>query len=569
MKHFFVLFIALLTGAGLAHADDDAYYLVGWLNNWSTTDKSYPLTLQADGQTWAITVPSAGNDGWFKVAPASAYNAEHFWDHLYCAPYDGCRELNGTMVFGNHGAWLLPNENGVKTYTISINPTTMQFKIAPGTASPREACSGTLPVMFINTQQPVTSKDSYVAGTCYIDALGLEGYASLGSADSPLPLEMKGRGNYTWSAFDKKPFRLKFAEKVQPLGMNSNKHFTLLAHADDDLGYLRNTVGFELSRMMQLAYTPAQLPVEVVLNGDYIGLYMLTEHIRVAKNRVNISEQADGETDPEKITGGWLLEIDNYEEENQLRLKESNGSPLNFTCHSPEVLSAEQKNYMTDFLQRTDRAIYQQDKNSTDWEEFIDMDALARYYVVQEIMDDGESFHGSCYLHKDRGTETKLVFGPVWDFGNSFRRGHDKFIYENPPFGQNWIGEIARYARFQQAVRSVWQAFLANSYPSLDAFIDNFAAQISAAAVSDGLRWPKYSQANMSERKKAFKYNLAKKMDFLRSQWGEAANGIETQWSETAAEDGAWFLPDGRRLSGKPTRKGIYLHQGRKVLLTE
>jgi hypothetical protein len=157
----------------------------------------------------------------------------------------------------------------------------------------------------------------------------------------------------------------------------------------------------------------------------------------------------------------------------------------------------------------------------------------------------------------------------VWDFGTSFRRGHDKFIYENPPFGQNWIGEIARYARFQQAVRSVWQAFLANSYPSLDAFIDHFAAQISAAAVSDGLRWLKYSQANMSERKRAFKYNLAKKMDFLRSQWGEAANGIETQWSETAAEDGAWFLPDGRRLSGKPTRKGIYLHQGRKVLLTE
>ena len=132
MKHFFVLFIALLTGAGLAHADDDAYYLVGWLNNWSTTDKSYPLTLQADGQTWAITVPSAGNDGWFKVAPASAYNAEHFWDHLYCAPYDGCRELNGTMVFGNHGAWLLPNESGVQTYTISINPSTMQSKRVQG-----------------------------------------------------------------------------------------------------------------------------------------------------------------------------------------------------------------------------------------------------------------------------------------------------------------------------------------------------------------------------------------------------------------------------------------------------
>ena len=567
MKRFFLLFIVLLTASGSIHAAGDAaFYLVGWLNNWSTTDKSYPLTVQDDGQTWAITVPSAGDGGWFKIAPSSAYDAEHFWDNLYCAPYDGCRELAGTMTFGDKGAWLLPNESGVQTYTISIHPSTMQFQIVPGGGSPSEAWSGTLPVLFINTEQAVTSKETYVAGTCYIDALGLAGYESLGSADSPLSLQVKGRGNYTWTSFEKKPYRLKFDEKVQPLGMDKSKHFTLLAHADDDMGFLRNTVGFELSRMMQLAYTPGQQPVEVVLNGNYIGLYMLTDKIRVAKSRVNITEQADEETDPDKITGGWLLEIDNYEDENQLRLKESNGSALNFTCHSPEVLSREQEDYMTDFLQRTDRAIYQQDKNSTEWEQFIDMDALARYYIVQEIMDDAESFHGSCYLHKERGADTKLVFGPVWDFGNAYRRGYNQFIYENPPFGQNWIGEIARYPRFQQAVKEVWQSFLASHYLRIDSFIDAFAAQIAAAAVSDGKRWPSYSQANMNDRKQNFKRCLSRKVDFLRSQWGDAANGIQTLGDAPAAFD-TWFMPDGRRLSGKPASDGIYLHQGRKVLL--
>ena len=568
MKQFFLLFVVLLTAAGssIHAAGDAAFYLVGWLNNWSTTDKSYPLSIQDDGQTWAITVPSAGDGGWFKIAPSSAYDAEHFWDNLYCAPYNGCRELSGTMTFGDKGAWLLPNESGVQTYTISINPKTMQFQIVPGGGSPSEAWSGTLPVLFINTEQAVTSKETYVAGTCYIDALSLAGYESLGSADSPLSLQVKGRGNYTWTAFEKKPYRLKFDEKVQPLGMDKSRHFTLLAHADDDMGFLRNTVGFELSRMMQLAYTPGQQPVEVVLNGNYIGLYMLTDKIRVAKSRVNITEQADEETDPDKITGGWLLEIDNYEDENQLRLKESNGSALNFTCHSPEVLSREQKDYMTDFLQRTDLAIYQQDKNSTLWEEFIDMDALARYYVVQEMMDDAESFHGSCFLHKDRGADTKLVFGPVWDFGNAFRRGFNQFIYENPPFGQNWIGEIARYPRFQQAVRKVWQTFLASEYPRLDPFIDNFVAQIAAAAVSDGKRWPDYSQANMNDRKQNFKRCLSRKVDFLRSQWGDAIDGIQTLGDAPTTVD-AWFMLDGRRLNGKPASDGIYLHQGRKVLL--
>ena len=190
--------------------------------------------------------------------------------------------------------------------------------LADGTEQGRQYCSGTLPIMFINTVEPITSKEYYVNATCYIDALGLEGYESLGSADSPLPLVIKGHGNYTWRAFEKKPYRLKFNDKVKPLGMLKNRHFTLLAHADDDLAFLRNTVGFELSRMIRMTYTPAQEPVEVVLNGDYIGLYMLTEKIRVDKNRVNITEQDNLATDPEEITGGWLLEIDNYEEEGQI-----------------------------------------------------------------------------------------------------------------------------------------------------------------------------------------------------------------------------------------------------------
>ena len=70
--------------------------------------------------------------------------------------------------------------------------------------------SGTLPVLYINTEGGVaiTSKEEYVQGTYYIDALGLEGYSNLGSKESPLALQIKGRGNYTWTGFDKKPYHL-------------------------------------------------------------------------------------------------------------------------------------------------------------------------------------------------------------------------------------------------------------------------------------------------------------------------------------------------------------------------
>ena len=144
----------------------------------------------------------------------------------------------------------------------------LQFSVvAKGEEAGRQYCSGTLPIMFINSEAPITTKEYYVNATCYIDALGQEGYESLGTAEAPLPLEIKGHGNYTWRYYDKKPYRLKFQDKVEPLGMNKNRHFTLLPHVDDNLVYLRNTVGFELSRLIGMSYTPAQEPVEVVLNG--------------------------------------------------------------------------------------------------------------------------------------------------------------------------------------------------------------------------------------------------------------------------------------------------------------
>lgn len=406
---------------------------------------------------------------------------------------------------------------------------------------PDAAYSGTLPVMYINTEggAPVTSKDTYLSATCYIDNLGLEGYESMGSAEHPVTLQIKGRGNYSWWGFDKKPYRLKFTDKQKPLGVKSSKHFTLLAHADDDLGFLRNTVGFQLSRLLKLAYTPEQQPVEVVLNGEYFGLYFLTDKIRVAKSRVDIVEQADNATDPLAITGGWLVEIDNYEESGQVVITEGNGSTIRFTPHTPETLSTEQRNYVTSQLTAINKSIYTSDKSSTEWESLVDVDALVRYYIVQEVMDDAESFHGSCYLHKDIGYDTRWVFGPVWDFGNAFHRGYNQFIYVNPPFGQTWIGEIAKFNRFQSKVVEIWRPFFGTDYPSVDAFIDAFADQISQAAVADYNRWPKYGNRDIASRKAEFKNRIRQKTEYLRQQWGNGINSVEL-----TSDDGADSFAD-------------------------
>lgn len=389
--------------------------------------------------------------------------------------------------------------------------------------------SETLPVMFINTANgtAITSKENYIDATYYLDNMGDESVESFGSEDNQLPLEIRGRGNYTWTGFDKKPYRIKLGAKTALLGMKKSKHFALLAHADDQLGFLRNEVGFELSRRMGLAWTPSTRPVEVVLNGEYIGLYFLTETIRVDKDRVNIVEQEDNETDTNAITGGWLMEIDNYEEDPQVRIKEGNGAVIRFTYKTPEELSTAQENYLKAQVNAMDDAIYATNKNSTEWEQLIDMETLARFYVVQEIMDNTESFHGSCYMHKDLGADTKWQFGPVWDFGCTYYSSRQEFIYENPPYGQTWIEEIAKFPRFQSKVQEIWQWFKGNKYEGLDDYITEFIDKISVASQYNYKKWSKYGNGNIADAKNNFNNKLTSRINWLVKQWGDGVVSID------------------------------------------
>lgn len=382
--------------------------------------------------------------------------------------------------------------------------------------------SGTLPVVYLTTNngKDITSKEEYVQGTIYIDAKGIEGYSDAGTSSAPLVTELKGRGNWTWNGFDKKPYRIKMNKKASLLNLTTDKSFNLLAHADDNYAFLRNTAGFALSRYFGLKYTPTQEPVELFLNGDYKGLYFLVDHIKVSSNRVKVEEQNDMETDPDAVTGGWLLEIDNYSDDPHITINKPNGEEMWFTYKSPEELSVAQESYITNFLNNTTSAIYNEDKTSREWEKYIDMDTLVNYYLVYEIMGNREGFHGSCYFHKDRGADTKLIFGPVWDFGNSLWDMSDTFIYENYPYGIKWIDEIAKYPRFQAAVRKRWKEKRGELMQYLTQEVDAFIAKINNASQCDCKEWPEYGNKNVISRKEAFYDLIEHRLSWLDAQFG-------------------------------------------------
>lgn len=414
--------------------------------------------------------------------------------------------------------------------------------------------SGTLPVMYINTENntPVTSKDTYLNATYYLDAKGIAGYENIGSAAAPLTMEIKGRGNYSWSGFNKKPYRIKLADKQPLMSMKKSKHFTLLAHADDakdKKGYMRNGIGFEFSKMIGMAWTPEVKPLEVVMNGDYIGLYFLTEHIRVDKDRVNIVEQEDEETDAQKITGGWLIEIDNYDEDPHITIKEGGKTTMWVTYKTPEVLSSVQEAYLTQQIQILDNLIYG-DKNSNELWQHLDMDALARFYIVQELTDNYESFHGSCYLYKDMGETEKWKFGPVWDFGSAFNRDKSQYIFQGDVWHNHWIPEICKFPAFMQHVKSIWKDFYANRFNDIYTFTADQLTLLKTAAAVDAQRWPDYSgNTDLTKRINQINDRLRKNAEWLNQQWGDNGNNDDNNDDDnngttdpTPSVDESWFM---------------------------
>ncbi len=411
--------------------------------------------------------------------------------------------------------------------------------------------SRTVPLIYINTQNGVTiaDKENYIDGTFWLDNCGIEGYESMGSASDPLSIQIKGRGNWTWINMYKKPYKVKFATKQSPLGLDNSKHFILIPNAVDWSGYLRNETGFELSRQLGLPYTTRQLPVEVILNGEYQGLYFLCEKIRVENGRVDIMEQQDNDTNPYNVSGGWLLENDwegplvNVQYEGN----DPNNHYYGWSSKSPEVISPQQYYYINSLLKHIDECIYVSDKTDNSWENYIDVNYLARFYIVNEVMDGIENFTRSLFMYKDWGEDTKFIFGPVWDFDCSFQiETCDHFIYdydsEFKPLNL-WIRELAKFPHFQQVIRQIWKQFKDNDILNK---INEHAAQwrsmIVAAENCDKVRWRTYASMHSQDSPAQYLNLISRKVAWLDEQWGVPVgdvncDGVVTAYDVTCVYD--------------------------------
>ena len=356
--------------------------------------------------------------------------------------------------------------------------------------------TGTLPVLHIDTQnkQPVTSKITYISGTYYLVDTS-EGGKNVGSKESPKALEIRGRGHSSWKGA-KKPYKIRLAEKTPLLGMKANRHWALLKFNEPTVA------GMQLGRMMGMDWTPTTQPVEVLLNGDFLGLYLLTETNRIGKNRLNIYKQPDSNEDANTIPYGWLVEVDNYIESNQISIQEGEKWRSRITYHSPDTLSSRQRQWLTNEFNTVNTAIYDVDKEHSTWEQLIDVDAMARYFIIQEVLDNTDGFHGSFYLHKDRADDARWVAGPLWDLSCSQRAKTDYTFRMKTSYAfiPHWIGELVKDEDFCRAVRRAWAEFYPDKIQAWMEYIDAHLLSCAEAFETEKKLWNYTNRDTLRER---------------------------------------------------------------------
>lgn len=390
-----------------------------------------------------------------------------------------------------------------------------------------------LPVLHMKPDYLISSKDNYVDTyiQLYDKTPESTGEGWWDSAEKG-KIEMRGRGNSTWG-LPKKPFRMKFTEKFSPIGLNHAKEKSWVILAQDmDKSLLRTHLAFEYSRILfnaadnyhhekAVLFTPCSRFINVYLTGDYydsstgrtrymdgeyLGVYQMSDQVQRADGRIAVDKlKASDGADPEKITGGYVIEADLHEGNHYT----SKGIKLTYKYPEDDDFDQAQYDYITDFINKAEAALYGSNYKDPEngWRKYFDEKTLADFIIVKEFVGDLDGYT-STYMYKRRGYD-KLFFGPIWDcdkgWNNDKRVPHYEYqpleslmIYAGfwmPPYISNdWFQRLWTDETFRAFVAKRW----ADKKEELKAVTSKVLAEVPAdmakAIEANFEVWPFYYQ---------------------------------------------------------------------------
>jgi len=407
---------------------------------------------------------------------------------------DGITQISGVTKndFTNPLIYIVTASNGLqKRYTVKLRTFTG------------------LPILTITTGAQVVSKEYYANGSMKVN-----GNFDFTDGLYDGKIQIKLRGNSTFYA-DKKSYKIKLSLKSVILGMPADKEWALLANYYDNT-LIRNDVAFELSERIGLAWTPRRRFVEVIMNGEYIGNYLLTETVKIGTDRLNITSMDINK--PAEKTGGYLVEAaQNLDGAQWFRT----ASTVPVVLKEPTPLSDSQFIFIRNQFQSMEDNI----SNYVDVRQQIDLDSWIKWIIVNEVMRNRDAtLYGSCFLY---GKNDKIYMGPVWDFDLS-SGGYDG----NVPEGwyvhySNWIGGLFFYhPYYKERFKQIWSEKY-SLISSINNYIKADTAQLKYSQKENFVRWKILNTSNYEGQ--IFSGNYPGEVDHLSNFLQQRINWINTQ----------------------------------------
>ncbi|MDD3323032.1 MAG: CotH kinase family protein [Paludibacter sp.] len=387
-----------------------------------------------------------------------------------------------------------------------------------------------LPTLFVTTQdgQSVSSKETYVPGNIVIKSADL-------IEELSMVTEIRGRGNSTWG-MAKKPYRIKLDKKTNILDLPAKaKSWVLLAnYADKTL--IRNAVAFKISCILGLEFTPSSRFVDLVLNGTYLGNYLLTDQVQAGPGRVNIDEQDSTDVTEPNITGGYFLELDGFAAAPDIWF--TSGKGLKITIKSPDSdeINQTQLDYIKNYINGFENTLFSADFKDPvkGYRAIVDTTSLINWYIGCELTGNSDSFW-STYIYKKR-LDDKLYFGPMWDydiaFNNDSRLGDAtlKLMRQNAFNPKTWIEQMWLDPWFQKAVWCRWQQLNStNLLGTLNTYIDETASLIN---ISEQLNFRKWNNLNSRVYLEPYLFDTyGEGVDFLKTYLSKRVSFLTSSFS--------------------------------------
>ena len=307
---------------------------------------------------------------------------------------------------------------------------------------------------------------------------------------------IRGRGNSTWEWYAKKPYRIKLDEKAEILGLAAEKDWVLLANYRDPTN-LMNTFVFEMGAGLGIPYPNHSRFVELTINGDYKGLYQLTEQVEQGKNRVNIDKD-----------NGLLIALDVDDGP-----QESPGAGDNFwskVYRMPVCVKSGPFDSAREALAALETII--QSHSYEELAKVMNIPVMIDYLLIQEFIYNVEvAAPRSIFLHKDKGADAKWTYGPLWDFDAGFdfdwsqmTTGHKYFAdYRETVLGTDPARHVSNYdytssfftdmwknKQFVSEVKARWKQMMPRIMVEFWPETKRYAEAAAEAMERDAKRWP-------------------------------------------------------------------------------